>query len=93
MNPPNPQGSTMFLMVSSSLVDLDLTGLVTTNVTDMSYMFDCCTQLRTITFDAGFDTSNAVNMSRMFNECYELPSIDLSFFNTEKVTDMTFMFN
>ena len=32
-------------------------------------------------------------MSRMFKECKELEYLDLSNFNTENVTDMSFMFN
>ena len=32
-------------------------------------------------------------MKGMFEECKNLKNLDLSFFNTKKVTDMSFMFN
>ena len=46
--------------------------------------------ITSITFK-GFDTSNATNMSQMFLECH-VKTLDVSSFNTSKVTDMFGMF-
>jgi surface protein len=64
----------------------------TSNVTDMSRMFFCCTSLKSLDL-SNFDTSNVTNMIGMFNGCNSLESIDLSSFNnTSNVTDMSWMF-
>ena len=56
-------------------------------ITDMSYMFENCSNLQTIPL---IDTSNVTNMSYMFSECSNLQTIPL--IDTSKVTDMTNMF-
>ena len=70
----------------------DLTGFIpyesTINVTNMSYMFHNCSNLKTIPL---FNTSKVTDMSYMFNSCSSLttiPSLD-----TNKVTVMSYMFN
>ena len=55
----------------------------TSNVTDMSNMFDSCSKLTTI---PQIDTSNVTNMSYMFGICSNLTSIPL--LNTSKVKSM-----
>ena len=75
-----------------SLVTLDLSGLDTTKVTNMSSMFTGCRALQSLDL-SGFDTSNVTNMQRMFMNCYSLESLDLSSFDTSSVTDMSNMFN
>lgn len=60
----------------------------TSNVTDMSYMFNNCINLVTI---PQLDTSNVLNMSNMFNLCTNL--ITIPQLNTSKVTSMSSMFN
>ncbi len=74
-----------------SIIYLDLSGLDTSNITDMSEMFSDCRELTELHLD-GLDTSNVTNMSNMFRYCYELTSLDVSGFNTDKVTDMGHMF-
>ena len=74
-----------------SLVTLDLSGLDTTKVTNMSSMFTGCSALQNLDL-SGFDTSNVTNMQRMFMNCYSLESLDLSSFDTSSVTDMSNMF-
>jgi surface protein len=65
--------------------------LNTSEVTDMSSMFnDCCTL--TSLDVSHFDTQNVTNMSYMFNGCGELTSLDVSGFDTHNVTDMSYMF-
>lgn len=70
---------------------LTLSGLDTSNVTIMSYMFSGCTQLTGLDV-SGFDTSSVIDMSGMFNDCQSLTSLDLSSFNTSNVTSMSYMF-
>ena len=59
----------------------------TSNVTDISSMFDNCRNLINI---PNFDTSNVINMSSMFSKCYNLTNIPN--FDTSNVTDMSSMF-
>lgn len=73
------------------LKSIDFTNFDTSNVTNMSHMFECCTNLNDIDLSR-FDTSNVVDMSCMFYECQSLVSLDLSNFNTSNVTDMSCMF-
>ena len=56
-------------------------------ITDMSYMFSNCNNLRTIPL---IDTSNATDMNHMFYECGHLQTIPL--LNTSNVTNMEYMF-
>lgn len=60
---------------------------------DSSEMFAGMTKLKTVDLSA-FDTSDVKNMSSMFQDCAVLNSITLgSDFTTDKVTDMSNMFN
>ncbi|MCQ2748823.1 MAG: DUF285 domain-containing protein [Clostridia bacterium] len=63
-----------------------------TNVTDMSALFNQCSGLNTIEFGDNFDTSNVVYMNRMFSNCPNLTSIDLSGFDCSKVKEANSMF-
>ncbi len=71
---------------------IDVSGLDTSKVTDMSFMFCNCFEVTSIKLD-GMDTSKVTNMRCMFNDCRELPSLDLSSFDTSLVTDMHNMFD
>ncbi len=71
-----------------SMVDLDLSGLDTSHVTDMSYMFRKSNA--NITFPEGFGSS-ATDMSNMFYQ-YQGTELDLSSFDTSSVTNMYSMF-
>ena len=70
----------------------DLSGLDTSNVTDMSDMFSCCESLTSLDV-SGFDTSSVADMSCMFYGCSSLTTLDLSGFDTSNVTDMSYMFS
>lgn len=59
----------------------------TSNVTDMSYMFNDCYSLTTI---PQLDTSNVTTMDYMFNNCHSLTTIPL--LDTSKVTSLFAMF-
>ncbi|MDE5572014.1 MAG: DUF285 domain-containing protein, partial [Prevotella sp.] len=65
--------------------------LNTSNVTDMSYMFDDCWSLDNLDL-SNFNTANVTNMEVMFGSCESLATLNLSNFNTEKVTAMNGMF-
>ena len=78
----------------------DITGLEylnTSNVTDMSYMFNECIALNTIDV-SHFDTRKVKNMSHMFDTGYSphntrgIRTLDLSNFDTSNVEDMSYMF-
>lgn len=95
------QGILYFFVMPSSLSDafkdqinyesIDISGLDTSSITDMSGMFDGCTQLTSISLGE-IKTSNVINMSRMFTSCKQLKSLDLSSFDTSKVKDFKSMF-
>ena len=63
----------------------------TSNVTDMSHMFQGCNKLTELDLSC-FDTSNVTNMSTMFQDCTGLESLDVSSFDTSQVTNMSCMF-
>ncbi len=65
--------------------------LNTANITDMSSMFQECSNLKSLDF-TNFDTKNVSNMYFMFNGCSTLTSLDLTNFNTAEVRDMNRMF-
>ena len=75
----------------NQLTSIDLSGLDTSNVTNMDYMFYGCSALTEIDLSS-FDTSKVPNMSYMFSNCGALTKIDLSKFNTSNVTNMGYMF-
>ena len=69
---------------------INLTSLVTDNVTNMESMF-CSTQLHNINLSY-FNTSKVLNMRHMFYNCSQLIDLDLSSFNVNNVNDMEYMF-
>ncbi|WP_207492786.1 BspA family leucine-rich repeat surface protein [Enterococcus faecalis] len=79
------------LNLNQKLASIDLSGLDTSNVTDMSNMFFSCLSLRNLNL-GDLDTSNVTDMSNMF--CFNnLTSLDLgSNFDTSNVTNMKQMF-
>ena len=69
----------------------NISNLDTSNVTDMSWMFDECSSLVSLDVSS-FDTSNVINMDGMFAWCDSLTNLDVSKFDTKNVTDMSSMF-
>ncbi len=55
-------------------------------------MFSSFTNVTAIEFNNNIDTSQVTDMSDMFLGCWNLRSIDLTCFNTSKVTSMSSMF-
>ena len=77
----------------ANLTDIEgIENLNTQNVTDMSWMFNCCYALTSLDV-SNFNTEKVTNMSNMFGSCEKLSSLDLSNFNTKRVEDMSFMFS
>ena len=73
------------------LTSVDLSGLNTSEVTNMCQMFFYCESLTNLDLSS-FDTSNVTNMSEMFMHCFKLENLDLRGIDTSKVTDMSSMF-
>lgn len=76
----------------SSLVYLDLSGVVTHNSNSFYRMFAGCSSLKTLDLSS-FVTGDVTNMSEMFADCLKLESIDLSSFDTSNVETMSNMFS
>lgn len=74
------------------LAHISFDNLDTSNVTNMSFMFDYCSSLTTLDL-SHFDTSNVTNTNAMFSGCRNLTTLDLSHFDTSNVTEMRYMFN
>ena len=73
------------------MTSIDLSALDTSEVTNMSSMFDDCSILTSLDV-SNFDTSNVTDMHYMFESCYSLTSLDVRNFDTSKVTNMRSMF-
>ena len=65
--------------------------LDTSNVTDMSHMFQSCIKLTNLDL-SNFDTSQVTNMGEMFSGSTRLTILDVSNFDTSQITDMSYMF-
>ena len=72
------------------LASLDLSGLDTSDVTNMSNMFSCCWSLTSLDLSP-LDTSNVTSMRGIFAHCSKLASLDLSPLDTSNVTNMSSM--
>lgn len=70
----------------TSIPELD-----TSNVTNMSNMFNHCENLTSLDVN-NWDTSKVTTMRDMFYYCVKLTLLDLSSWDTSKVTDMNNMF-
>ena len=76
----------------SELTSIDFgKGFNTSNVTDMSEMFQGCSKLTALDV-SNFNTSNVTDMSEMFQGCSKLTALDVSSFNTSNVNSMAAMF-
>ena len=75
----------------TKLKTIDLSAFDTSDVTNMSGMFQDCAALTSITFGDRFTTSAVTDMSHMFDGV-ALTTLDLSKFTMSKVTDMTALF-
>ena len=75
------------------IIDIDLSSLNTTNVTNMVHMFGNCNSLKSLPDISNWDKTNVTDMSCMFCDCSSLKSLpDISNWDTTNVTDMKEMF-
>ena len=92
LNTPNLTSTRSMFNGCSSLTNLDLNSFNTSAVTEMNFMFEGCSSLTEL--QVGFSTENVNNMADMFLGCSSLTTLDLSTFNTAKVTSsMDYMFS
>ena len=70
----------------------EVSTMVTSEHTDLSYMFYSCTNLTTINGTGNWDTSDVNNMEWMFTMCFQLASLDVNSWDTSDVTNMHWMF-
>lgn len=70
----------------TALTTVNFTGVSTSRVTSMAYLFNRCSSLTDIIGISGFDTSNVTSVSGMFSGCNSLTSLDLSSFNLRSVS-------
>ena len=75
----------------SKLTEIDVSGLDTSNVTDMSKMFYGCASLLSLDI-SNFNTSSVTDMHYIFAGCNSLTNVNLTGINTSNVTDMSSMF-
>ena len=76
----------------SNIINLDFSNFNSSNVTDISFLFSECHQLKEVIGLNKFNTDKVIMMNAMFNECEELEYLDLSNFNTKNVINMEGMF-
>ena len=89
----NPLTSMAYLFYNMTQIkSIDFSNFNSTEVTDMSHLFELCTGLENINFGNNFDNSKVTNMDSLFYGCSSIKSIDLSKFNTELLLAMEYMF-
>ena len=72
---------------------INLSNFNTSNANNMSYMFNNCASLNSLTGISKWNTTNVKDMNSMFKECYSLNSLpDISKWDTSNVDDMSYMF-
>ena len=72
--------------------EIDLTGLDTSNATNMEGMFCGCSSITSIDV-SNLVTTNVTTMRKMFYSCCSLQTLDLSMFDMSNVTDIREMFS
>ena len=82
--------SGLFSSLSNAKEFVGLPNLDTSQVTNMSDMFDAC-GVKELDL-SNWDTSKVTNMRFMFADCFNLEKINLKSFNTKNVTTMQCMF-
>ena len=87
-----PVNSTDLFKSLKNLTEINgLTNLDTSDVSNMTRMFDECTALTALDL-SNFNTAKVTSMLDMFLFCTSLTSLDLKSFNTKNVKDMRGMF-
>ena len=87
-----PKNTSRWFYRLGSLSSIEgIENLNTSEVTDMSYMFNNCYGLKNLDVSR-FDTQNVNDMSYMFYNCNHLANLAISEFDTQNVTNMFNMF-
>ena len=86
-----PKNTTGLFSNLPNMVSANLSGLDTSQATNMMSMFQGCPSLSSLDL-SGFNTSQVTDMGRMFEGCASLSTLDLSDWDTSSVTCMGFMF-
>ena len=89
----NVTDTSYFLNNCVVMETLDVSGWDTSKVTITEAMFQYCRLLEKITGIENFKTGNVETMGWMFYDCKSLKSLDLSGWDTSKVTAMNSMFS
>ena len=74
------------------LTSVDLSNFDTRKVSSAFGMFRTCRALQTIIFGENCTFEQLEDMGYMFSDCSKLKNLNLSMFNTSKVTDMSYTF-
>ena len=89
----NPSTNMTSTSASENIGNLDFSNFRTAKVQNFSYMFFACKALRYIKGLDNWNTTAATDMSSMFASDENLQSLDLSKFDTSKVTTFESMFS
>jgi len=81
-----------YMFRGSKATAINLTGIDTSQVINMSSMFSNARRITTLDL-SGFNTSNVIDMSYIFRGMEELTSLNLSGWQNSKITSMKEMFN
>ena len=81
-----------FFFYYHSLEYVDLSNLVVSDLTDLSNMFYCCSELETVDGITDWDTSAVTTTAYMFLSCSSLENVDLSGWELSAATSMRGMF-
>ena len=78
---------TGFFKDCTKYTSIDLSGFVTTNITDMSSMFEGCSGLTTLNL-ANLKAGSVTDMSNMLKDCTSLTALTLTGFETNTTTSV-----
>lgn len=83
-----PTNTSYWFAGCNNLTEIEgIKNMDTSNVTNMSHMFECCFALESLDL-SDFDTSKVTDMTKMFASCIKLAGLDISGFDTSEVVNM-----
>ena len=86
-----PSNCDKMFINSNNLINIDLSGLDTSNTTSMVSMFASCTNLKDVNPNK-MDVRNVKSFASMFKGCSGLSELNLSDWNTQSLTNMNYIF-
>ena len=89
---PEANADSSYMFNGKTLTNIDLDNLNTLNLSDISYMFENCSNLVIVNFGENFYTNKVSSMRGVFKNCTSLISVDLSKFVTNNVISFSEMF-